>query len=130
MQLDTMLRKSSSPLGLFQHQLEESLNKAAGNFLDQVHRWSGELSCSLPALKCARVCDSNIAVVFPFLETGFESSFQNVTGKSELTFFPHACRVSDLCSQPLCISSRQDSLPKYVSVAFVLHMEVLGHIYS
>lgn len=72
MEPDTMLGKSSSPPGLFKHGLEGSLNKAAGGFLDQVCRWSGELSCSVPVLKCARVCDFNI---IPFLIIDFESSF-------------------------------------------------------
>lgn len=55
---DTTLGKSPSPLGLCRHELEECLNKAAGGFLDQVFRCSGERSHSLPVLKCARVYDS------------------------------------------------------------------------
>lgn len=46
------------------------------------------------------VCDSNVAVVLPFLKTDFESPFQKVNSKNGTnTFFP--CR---LCVRPMLLA--------------------------
>lgn len=97
------------------------LIRLPGGFLDQVCRWSGELSCSVPVLKWARVCDFNI---IPFLIIDFESSFQNVNGKSELTFFsvPTVCQICAF--GPFTLALIRTHFVKYVSVIFVLQMEV------
>lgn len=97
--LDTYVwEKASSPLRGYSRSTQESLNKAfARNFPDQVHRWSGELSCSS---SCLNVHGS---VVFPFLKLALNCHFRMWLARwSDIYLcFTEACQIYALSP---CIS--------------------------